>query len=89
MPLAACQEIVDHSLDLSSMSEIFNMVQLIEGAIDCSSSMWLMGVSHPVLTGMILGGFGFGVIKRVLRSSKGGRRQKSRKSRNLDAKAPK
>lgn len=89
MPLAACQEIVDHALDLSSMSEIFNMVQLIEGAIDCSSFALFWGSNNPVIAGMILGGFGFGVIKRVLRSSKGGRRQKSRKSRNLDANAPK
>jgi hypothetical protein len=70
MPLAACQELVGNSLDLSSVDGVVELVQLIEGAIDCSSLAWVWGLSHPVLAGMIFGGLGFGVLKRLWAAKK-------------------
>lgn len=70
MPLEACQELVKNSLDLSSVDGVVELVELIEGAIDCSSLAWVWGLSHPVLTGMIFGGLGFGVLKRLLATKK-------------------
>lgn len=70
MALAACQELVENYSEISSMDGVFKIAQLIEGVIDCSSLVWVWGLHQPVLAGMILGGFGFGLLGRVLRSRK-------------------
>ena len=88
MPLLACQDFVHHPVDLSSLSGISNMVEMIEGAIDCSSLALLWGSNNLVLAGMIFGGLSFGMVKRVLlfRKERGLKSKVDRKSKKYKQK---
>jgi len=85
MTLTVCKKLVHDYLDLSTMEDVSNIAQLIEGALDCTSYIWLWGLNQPVLAGMLIGGFSLGMLKRVVRR----RKQNGRKHQRNSRKSPK
>ena len=71
MSYASCQDLVYDYVDLFIDRDIFQIISLLEQTLDCSYLFWIWASHNSVLIGMMLGGLGFGAIKRSLRKKTG------------------